>query len=46
MSGVWRTNRRYEEYEPIVVTLCVPDASEIDAVAEPLKAADRYKLLE
>ena len=46
LRGIWRSNRKAEKGEPVVVTLCVPDSSEVDAVAEPLRAADRYKLLD
>ena len=46
LRGIWRSNRKAHEVEPEVITLCVPDASEIDAVAEPLKAAGRYRLLD
>ena len=46
LRGIWRSNRKAEKGEPVVVTLCVHDFSEVDAFAEPLRAADRYKLLD
>ncbi len=44
LRGIWRSNWKANKSEPLVVTLCIPDVSEIEAVAEPLKAADRYRL--
>ena len=46
LRGIWRTNAKATKFQPHVWTLCIPDDSEIEAVAEPLKAADRYRLLD
>ena len=46
LRGIWRTNAKATKFQPHVWTLCIPDGNEIEAVAEPLKAADRYRLLD
>ena len=47
VQGIWRSNRGSEiKQEPFIVTLCVPDASEIDKYREHIEKLDRYRLLD
>ena len=46
LRGIWRSNGKASDMQPGVTTLCIPDVSEIGVVAEPLKAAGRYRLLD
>ena len=47
VQGIWRSNKGKEfKREPYIVTLCVPDASEIDTYREHIERLDRYRLID
>ena len=41
--GSWTFNRKSSKHAPNLYTLCVPDPSEIEAVAETLRTGGNYK---